>query len=71
MYDHSPISIPLSALHKRQILKIDIDIERDIFIHSYSVLQTLRACYIMVNDSTNLGQIMSLGTLTHMYSKNL
>lgn len=49
MYDHPPISIPLLALHKRYIIKIDTDVEKDIFIHSHSVLQTVKACYIIVN----------------------
>ena len=30
-------------------MDINIDNEKDIFIHSYSVPQTVKACYIMVS----------------------
>lgn len=61
VYDHLPISVLSSACIRDLFLQMDIklDNEKDIFIHSYSVLQTVKACYIMVSYYANLGQIKS------------
>lgn len=75
MVYHLPISVLFVSMHKRSVFTNGHKLrqQKDIFIHSYSVLQTVKACYIMVSYYANLGQIKSHppGTLTHTHSKNL